>query len=205
MEILTWQGDEITKSFYGCVSLSDIISRIENEKWQGGQVVSSVRVNNMALNEIEEQKFSQSGLDEIHSVEVVLVQLRELIHESELSLKKLVHQLAHQSFDVGDKLRGHSAANPAPSFIELLDGIRVALDTANLINSARQSESLQPRALLTEFESHLYRMMSQILSAYEKADFTLAADLIEYDLSNMFTDLVQDFEKSNVEGQIDGK
>lgn len=183
-----WKTDDIAKNFPEANNLEGVIDALCNWTQQRGRVVCSITVNGVRLNESEEKKFSKMPVREISEIKTESQTPEELLDESLIGcrehLKKLLEAYEKISFlfrqqDIHYAHRYHRyAIDSMQQFFEIVSHYRILYEATR--------EALPIR--WAELEKLVPAVLDQILAAYEKKDYNLVADLLEYDLLGLLED-----------------
>lgn len=186
MTTSSWDKLEIQKQFGECQSLKDLISRLEDEFQGRGEVICEIRVNGMVVHEKDESTFAQSAMEEIESLSIASERPGDLILSTLGSALDYVPRLHKACESTAELMRGSDSRLAQMNFTELLDGCQWLVDTVVYLRSAADSvgNPIKDQLAWRTAEGRFAIIVGDILAAFQKKDFVLVADLVEYDLFN---------------------
>lgn len=164
-------------------TLGDIFKLIERDLQTTGEVICQFRVNGMRLSQEDEVRMASFSLDDVDQIEVQSQKptdlLFELLDNWTLELPRLIENTDQLAAGIRfDGLEGH-----LKSFVELIDSCQFLVESLvsleNVIMSNYlTSEQWRSNTLLTS------RAIGEALKAFEKKDFVLIGEILEYDLGH---------------------
>ena len=180
-----WDKLEIDKQFAECENLKQIITRIETEFSLKGEVICEIRVNGMRINEEDEGRFAESRASEIREIAVSSNRPEDLIRDALASALELAPNLELACIRTAELFRGADLHSAQRSFHEALEGCQWMIDTIIHVRGAAsgiQKPISQPERWF-DAEKIISKTITEVSSAYAASDFSLVADLLEYDLT----------------------
>jgi hypothetical protein len=183
----TWTGSELREKFQGHQTLKELLIATQSYVEELGEVVCEYEVNGITLTESEETRFSETLADEVTTFcvrsERPLKLLDDSIEGCTQYIDKILETLDRASnlFRLGDVKGAHEChtrcIEAAEIFVEMITHYKIAYQTLKGGLSANW----------TKLEQDMLATLTQIFDEYSKKNFILVADLLEYDLSNIFT------------------
>ena len=181
-----WSPQDLTRDFPEATSLKNIIDQATQVVEDSGEVVCEIRINGIILSENEEDKFAQNSKEEILSLSIKSQEPLKLLDESIVGcsgyIDKIMVAIEKASFlfrtaDLAGANDYHSKCIQATEhFVEMITHFKIAYQT--LKGGLPASWLKLEQAMLSSF--------TQILEGYSNKNYILVADLLEYDLSNIF-------------------
>ncbi len=196
MENLSWKADDIKLDFKDCKNLGDLVKEIESRQSSQGHVICQITVNGMSLDEFDEQRFSMSMIEEIKTLDIQYTAVRKLIAETESSTMSYAKSLVSSSLKASELFRStnlNEAHKLFKTFVESLDSL---MQANQLILNVRSQEGLTVSTQHVELDRKFVLLLNDIFNAYEKRDFILTADILEYDLTQALLELSNIFKES---------
>lgn len=190
METKSWDLDSLKSEFSNCQSLGEIISSLESYYSKDGYVICRVQVNGMPFNESDEQKFSGSHLGEISNIQLDIDSIKNLLLETQLSTFEYANSIREHSLVVAELFRGQDLNAAHTEFKVLVEAVDSLFGAHQLMYNVMQQQNQDLGAGLAEFDMKSTQLLGEILSAYEKRDFILTADLLEYELTEILENYV---------------
>lgn len=180
-----WSKQEIESKFPGCATLKDLISRIEAEFSQKGEVICEIRVNGVLLSEADESKYASQPSTEIREIAISSNAPLNLIADAIKSALVLIPDLDKSCLSTSEQFRGADLNQAQRSFHECLEGVQWLIDTLIHVRGAAsgiQKPIAQPERWF-EAEKLITRVVRELSEAYSGDDYVLVADLLEYELT----------------------
>lgn len=181
MKKVRFEKNEIERQFEHCKDLREIIYEVEKSGTPSGDFVCKINVNGMSLGEEDEVKFANTRRRDINVLEIDFGTLDELVRGLLKSYVlwipniKIILLETAKFFQAGDVEKGQKR------FLVMLDSCRYYINS--LIELKRSSNEISETLFV---EEHFSALIREIMSAFEKQDYVLLADLIEYELYNLF-------------------
>ncbi|MBX2996400.1 MAG: hypothetical protein KF681_16380 [Bdellovibrionaceae bacterium] len=175
---------ELEQIYFGCDNLKDLIAQVEAEFQKRGEVVCQIIINDMALHESDEVKLGATLMTDIAKVEVRSEKpsalLIDIVHNWELELPKMV--TLSDNLAQGIRLKGPEGQYT--SFVQLIDSCQFLIESLVSMDSIIDTELFLDRQVWMQNEKMMTEAVGQALSAFEKKDFAILADVLEYDIAN---------------------
>jgi hypothetical protein len=172
-------------------TFSDVMLMVSKVSAAPGMGVTKVKLNGEDITGTDWTRLSSMAAGEIQSLEVstgdTSILAAELLDSLDDFTLRLIGELGRSAeyFRIGDQQKAMQA------YTRTLDGIQLLNYTSGLIernlgiNTAGISFAGKPS---NEFEQKLPPVIEDMLTAQEKGDWVLLADLIEYELIPQFED-----------------
>jgi len=181
-----WSSQDLTRDFPSALSLKNVLDQVTQQVEEAGEVVCEIRVNGIILSELEEGRFAENPREEIQSLSIKSQNPMKLLDESIEGcsdyIGKILTAIEKASFlfrttDVAGATDYHAKCIEATEhFVEMITYFKIAYQSLK--------GGLPPSWL--NLEKSMLSSFTQILDAYENKNYILVADLLEYDLSNIF-------------------
>lgn len=191
MESLTLPRGELVARFAHDLKLKDVIVKLEEIVRAEGKVVCGIKVNGMQFSEIDESRFALAGLDEIEEIELQIEKIESLVDESLRSLRDYVFSLKEMSISTADRFREGLTPEAQKLFIETATAVQRLTDALAALKpnlKRRRSADMDMKSVeksieaWSEAETHMIQTVRELMLAYEKQDFTLVSDVLEYEV-----------------------
>jgi hypothetical protein len=185
MTTSSWGPNEITQEFGGCSNLRELIRQVESNFAQKGEVVCEIRVNGMMLTEADEAKFAESPLDEIRDLLVCSNRPGSLISEALASAESFIPQMIDSCLASAEAFRGANLAAAQQVFSESLEGCTWLVETLAHVRGAASGlgKPITEAESWFEAEKAITQAVREVTQGYEKKDFVLVADVLEYEVT----------------------
>ncbi|GIL16787.1 MAG: hypothetical protein BroJett040_05380 [Oligoflexia bacterium] len=164
-------------------TLGELFKLIEMDLQSSGEVICQFRVNGMRLSQEDEVRMSSFDRDQIDVLEIQSQKptdlLFELLDNWSLELPKLIESTDQLAGGIRfEGMEGH-----LKSFVEMIDSCQFLVESLVSLEGVIKTDYVQSKewrenALLTS------RAIGDALKAFEKKDFVLIAEILEYDLGH---------------------
>lgn len=193
LQSISWGQNEIQSTFADKLNLQEIIVSIEGELWNRGHVVCEVHVNGMYLSEEDESRMAETTVAEIQSLEVRTRTPQDLIRESLDSLTQLLPWVRDSSLRLADELRLKKFLSLESDLKNVLEATTWVTDALNLLKPTivRLSGDDEFEQHWRNLEDGYGKVVREMLIAFEKLDWILLGDILEYDLSSCMNDWLE--------------
>lgn len=190
MTTLTWSSEQIQTEFADCENLKDIISSVENRMWKNGEVVCGISVNGYALSEEQESQFSGSNINEIRELKIESNRPEALVSQTLESISDCLPDLVAQTDKVAGEFRNVKAKEASVVVSELLESFRWFTDAVFLVRMQLEgwAEVEENLNLWRQTEEKHSKVFKGLIAAFEAGDEILVADVLEYDVADVFED-----------------
>jgi hypothetical protein len=189
MSQISWTHDELVDNFGEAVDLNALIKRIEVFVSKKDEFITQVAVNGMNLTETDESKFSLTPFTDIQTLTIVTSTLRHMLLEAIKSSVALCEPLQRLCIDTADQLRSEKLYEAHRSFEMLVNEIENLVDACQLVEEVTKTKGYQRSDARILFYKKFNALMIEVLASYEKRDFILTADQLEYELTQVLTEL----------------
>ena len=177
-----WSSSEISDSFGHCANLKDLISAVEKVMWGEGQVVCEIHVNGERLAEQDEQNSAHRQVGDIRTMMVRTEAPETLLLKTIDDLVQMLPGFRDKCCTTADRFRFHDLHSAHEAFSEVIEICRYVTDVLFVVRNRL------PQGSLSSIEITYQKAVSDILSAFEKSDFAVMADILEYDLTNVLVE-----------------
>jgi hypothetical protein len=179
---------EIEGQFGQVADLGQLMKALEQEFSKKGQVICQFKLNGMSLTEADEQRLANIGLGEVEIIEIDSESpdalMFGLLDNWTLELPKLIENAEA----LAKSIKFEGIEGKLKAFVELLDTCQFLMDSLMSLErvvtdfQSRQIQSpigLEPWLLAEKVTADA---IGEALKAFEKKDFVLLAEVLEYDL-----------------------
>lgn len=174
-----WSSSEIVDSFGTCQNVKEVISAVEKLMWSEGQVVCEVHVNGLRLAEQDEERSVQQSVSDIKSMSVRTESPKALLISTLTDLVTMLPSFRDKCCSAADRFRFQDANSAQETFSEVIEICRYITDVLFVVKNQF------PQYFDLNVETAYRNVIGEVLKAFEKMDFALLADILEYDLTNV--------------------
>ena len=180
-----WTKPEIHEKFAGCETLGEVIKSLEAEFMSHGEVVCEIRVNGLILKEEDEKKFAESKLAEINDLMIQTNAPKNLISQALESALDYLPKALTACLECSEVYRNGQAVDAQQFFQDVVEGCFWILDTVVHMRGAH--DNLEGTQTISsdwlKIEKKFVSDLKDLLTASEKRDLILVADILEYEMS----------------------
>lgn len=188
---LEWNRTDIERDFPECQNVSEIIHRLENQAAIQGQVVCEIWINEMRILEDDEIQMGKCLTNEISQLAIVMSPTNSVVDGTLEAILDYLPRLQKGAESVSDQLRGVKEGFSYTVFLQVVEGSRWIVES--LMRAGRVlplHEWTDVQAKWKFAEKRLEEVVKDLLQAFEKRDFVLLADLLEYELTTIIQDWI---------------
>ncbi len=180
-----WTKPEIHEKFAGCENLGEVIKSIEAEFISHGEVVCEIRVNGLVLKEEDEKKYAESKLAEINELMVQTNAPKNLIAQALDSALDYLPKAQAACIECSELYRMGQVAEAKQFFQDVVEGCFWILDTVIHMRGAHDNLSSDNPVSVEwlKLEKKFVADLKEVLTASERQDAILTADILEYEMS----------------------
>lgn len=187
METIRINKNEIRHSYSECRELKEIIKKLEVSAQTLGKVVCSVSVNGLKLSETDEFRFAATSVNDIEEIEVQLSKTDSVFINSVSALRDFLLVLKKRTLTAAEHYREHAITPEQHVFSEIVQLTQLLADSLLAIKPRFISLAIDEKKqqdIWATVEAHFMQSVSELAAAYEKQDFVLVSDVLEYELQN---------------------
>ena len=185
MEVIKYSRKEMITLFSTQLKLNEIIEQVEKMAQIEGKVVCRIKVNGMSFSEADETRFASTEKKEIDEIEVHLESLSVLLTESANSICDYMVKIRAMSVIASEKFREGINNDSRETLTQIIDGIQWVVSALNLLKPNLLncvSSKKCPPSDWEPAEVHLLKTVKELKQAFERQDFVLVSDVLEYEL-----------------------
>lgn len=187
-ELLT--SDDIRVNFADCPKVSDLIMQLERKYSRQGFVISKLTINGLSFTEDDEEKFGSTSTEQVREVSLDLTPIHFLLHDTEISTIHFANNLVEPTLNVADQLRSEALEDAHNNFKTLVESYESLFTATKLIYEVKSQQKMPAPSNWLDLEKQFAYVIKEVLVAYEKRDYILTADLLEYEITKLFGDLI---------------
>lgn len=179
------QQSQLDQTHFNCETLAELIRSIETDFQSRGEVICQIIINDLPLHESDEARLAMTHISEIHKVEVKSAKpsqlLIDILQNWESEFPKMIEMADQLSTDL--RLKG-TEGGQYTAFVQLIDSCQFLIESLVSMDAILETDQFLNRQVWIESEKLMTHAVGQALQAFEAQDFTLLADVLEYDLAN---------------------
>lgn len=180
-----WTSEQIATEFTDCETVGQLIARLEGIVSQRGEVICEIRVNGQLLSETDEAKFAAEPCSQISSLVIRTDQPETLIRQAVHSAVSFIPLLSKASIDTATWLREGEITKAGEQLDETMEGYQWFVETIHHARGAASGLGL-PVANVErwhEAEKLLHKAIADLTKTFDRKDYVVAADILEYDMT----------------------
>jgi hypothetical protein len=174
---------EIIQQFSDLQNLGEIIQDIETSAKASNAVVCEITVNGMLLHESDETRFKGTRTSEIKELFYKTQEIENLVVESIASVLSYLSKLTESAIGTSEKLRLGEWEEAHRNLNAVVSGTEWVVDMLSQIRMVDKKAATLDLDW-KELDADFLNSTKGLLEAFEKSDYVLVADLLEYDWSN---------------------
>jgi hypothetical protein len=178
-----WKSEDFKKLSPQATNLKDLIAAASAFVQTSGRVVCEVKVNGMVLTEDDESRFAAADLDDVKTLHLRSQEPEALLFESLLGLQDYLGRLIPAIDSTAELFRLDDLTLAHRRCSSLVQGIQTLLEAVGHSKHVFESVRGSVPQKWSDLETDTTEIFKTMLAAYEKKDFILVADLLEYELS----------------------
>lgn len=185
-----WTSDQIANDFVDCNTVGEVINRLEIIVAARGEVICEIRVNGELIDEEQEAKLAAEAKtmnprSAIRSLSIRSDRPEHLIGEALRSSLSFIPLLTRASVDTACRFRDGDVHVGSEQLNEALEGCQWFVET---IHHARGAASglgtgVYQAERWQQAEKMLFDVLTELTATFDRKDFLLVADLLEYELT----------------------
>lgn len=184
--------------------LKSLIRTIETELQADGFVVCQFVLNGMTLSEDDEKRMEKASVNEIKELVIRYQNLDELLDSLLRGWIEEIPKLVAQADELSQEAREQRLDQKLTPLVRFVDSCQFLVDSLNSFRTIIEVEAIAEGNRWGVLEQKFQSSVGELLNAFEKKDYVLVADVLEYDvadaLQNWF-DLLAQIEHSLKSGQ----
>lgn len=184
METIEWTQSQVSDTFAGCRTFAEVIQNIESQYWARGYVICDVHLNGKTLSEGEEVTSGKLQAEAIEHLKIRLYRVGELLRDTRRAILDWIQRACPASETLAEKFRLNQMGEAQGKFSELVDGCEWLSQNVNLLRGLVDLDEMpQAEKNWLRNEERFVKTVKEINAAYEKKDYAMLADVIEYELT----------------------
>jgi hypothetical protein len=184
MNRITYSKQELAQQFRSDQKLGEIFRILEKQIQNKGEIICRFSVNGIALSEQDEKKFADFEMHEIELLEVDCQSPETLLSEVTENWTQSLPRLIKKSDQLSQTIRFNGIENQMAQFVDIVDSCQFLVESLMSLRSLCQGYEFFKPAEWKRGEEMTARAIAEVLSAFEKKDLVLLADVLEYDLGH---------------------
>lgn len=185
-----WTSEQIANEFNDCSTVGEVIHRLESLAAAKGEVICEIRVNGQLLDEAEEARLVDDPMktnprSAIRSLSIRCDRPEHLIGQALRSTLSFIPLLSKASLDTSQRFREGDVRAGSEQLSEALEGCQWFVETIHHARGAASGigEGVHQVERWHEAEKMLFQVVGELTATFDRKDYVLAADLLEYELT----------------------
>lgn len=175
-------GLELVQFYDEETKLSQVFNDIEKDLKSNQQVVCQYIVNGQPIHEEDEALYSNWNLDQVDSLEYLTENVDRLVSDVIQGWIDAIPELATQTEKSAYELKFQRTSKTLLLVGELIDNCNYFVQSMESMYPMLKNSTAAGLGLFTEAEQQTQKALAESLVAFEKKDFVLLADNLEYEL-----------------------
>lgn len=177
-------AEELETKYSHLATLSDVIQHFENELMTTGQVACQFHINGLSLTENDEKRFANLSIREIEILEISYQTPEGLLTGLLDGWITKLPEMTKANDVLSEAIKFRGLDGHFKDLVDLIDNAQLLVDSLLTIDSLF---SKFPTVMSNEWKQNevtTAEAVGQTLAAFQKKDFNLVADILEYDLGH---------------------
>lgn len=175
---------DLNKDFSEETTLGEVFGQIEKKLQGRGEIVCRFLVNGLTLTEEDEKKFAQFKLGEVDFIEVESETPTALLTAVLANWVDTLPGMIRKSDQLAQDIRVKGVENHMRDFVDLVDSCQFLVESLISLRSLCRDLPFVTSAQWRENEMVTAKAIAEALNIFERKDFVLLADIMEYDLGH---------------------
>lgn len=189
-----WTSEQIATDFTDCATVGDVIHRLETMAAARGEVICEIRVNGQVIDEAQEAKLiakpaeGEASLNSRAGMRTLSVRSdrpEHLIGEALRSTFSFIPLLTRASVGTAQCFRDGEVHAGSEQLNEALEGCQWFVETIHHARGAASGIGFGVHQIERWYEAEkiLFQVMTELTATFDRKDYLLVADLLEYELT----------------------
>lgn len=176
-------GHELAKFYSQTTKLSQVFSDIEMDLKSQNRVVCQYIINGNKVDEDDEVAFSDWELSQVHTLEYLSAGVSHLVEDVIRTWIRALPEFIQQIDKLAGSLRFEASKKSRSTVLEMIENCEYLVDSLIPIKSLMGDSIAAGLSSMVSAEEQTRKALVEAISALEKKDFVLLADIIEYELA----------------------
>ncbi len=174
---------ELQTNFSSITELGALIKALEERFLSQGEVICQFKLNGLSISEADEKRLSQMGLHEIEFIEIESQSPQTLLFNLLDNWSKELPALMKNAEELAKEIRFKGLEGHLKAFVNLLDTCQFLMESFISLESIIKT-SPASQVSWCKAEELTARAIGEALKTFEKKDFVLLSEILEYDLGH---------------------
>ena len=175
-------GHELIKFYNHATKLAQVFSDIEMDLKSQNRVVCQYIINGEKIEEEDEIKFSNWDLTEVKTLEYLSAGVSYLVVDVVRTWIRALPEFIEQSDKIAGDLRFKADAKSKAAVLDVVENCQYLVDSLLPIKSLMGDSVAAGLDAMVRAEEQTRKTLTEAITALEKKNFVLLADIIEYEL-----------------------
>jgi|SRR6185312_1527545 len=184
MNSYQWTRQELATQFFDAQTLGDLFRQIELELGKKNQVVCQFKINGLTLTEETEKRLREGSVQDVDLIEVLGQAPADIMSGILQNWCQEIPKMIDINDRLSQDLRFQGVEGRLKPFVSLIDSCQLLVDSLMSIDHLLATTRTVQTENWKQAEQLTASSIGQALQAFQKKDFTLLADVLEYDLGH---------------------
>ena len=175
---------EIALQFTQAKTLGELMRATEDDLQKKGEVICRFSVNDLLFSENDEKQFSEMPVSEIQKFEIEHESTSHIFNEVLTSWVDSLDKMVVSCDELSKKIRFDGQEGHLGDLVKMIDSCHFLVESLVSMRSLNKENIDKLLKKWNENEILLLKSVEETLNAFEKKDFVLMADVLEYDLAH---------------------
>jgi hypothetical protein len=183
MNIQSFSLNDVKAEFPLARTYQELFRALEQRMSKEGKVICSFKINGHSIDENFEKRVSQASIEEIDTIEVFTQNHQELITSVIQNWIEAIPNMIEHSDDLSSAIRHQGVTGKLKDLVRFIDDAQLLVDSIISISNLFPDGRLVKSADWSELEVKTAKAIGDCLETFQKKDFVVLADVLEYDLA----------------------
>lgn len=184
MNQFTYSKADLIEKFGEQTSVGEIFKKLENEIYQQGQVVCQFQINGLSLDEDAEKRLAQADVQEVEELVLSCQTPANLLLGVVDNWVETIPGLLKASDQLATDIRFKGIEGHLNKLVELIDSCQMLVDSIISIDNVMSEHPRVQAEAWARSENLMAGAIGEVLHAFQRKDYVLLADILEYDLGH---------------------
>lgn len=177
-------NEELMIRFQDNATLSDVIRALEVEFEPMNEVVCQIKVNGVSMSEADEAKYASTPARDLFSVEVTTKSPQKILVEVVDNWIAEVPKMILMNDQLSQELRFQGATGQLKALVNLIENCQLLVESILSMEALFEGLKTLKEDSWKGAQKVASAAIGEALFAFQKKDFNLMADVLEYDLGH---------------------
>ena len=182
MQTQTFTNEQLVKKFGDDANLAKVISGIEAEMWNVGEVICEIYVDDQFVPEEQEKTMGDLDVKSFKKLTLLSRNHEELVSSTVEAVLEFIPKIRETSKVIAKDFRNNSGRGKPDEFVDLIEHCTWVSESLYLLRPMYSAQKPEADGDWGRAEMFFTNVAREALQAYENSDNVLLGDILEFDL-----------------------